>query len=1189
MIYRFGNCVFDSERKELLHAGELVNAEPKVLEVLQYLLEHRDRVVPRDELFEQCWPEAHVSDTALTSCLKRLRQAIGQKRSSPSLIQTVHRRGYRFVADVSEHSEMEHAVQVADGPTAVPPLSAASAHADQTAAPEPERAAERGEAEGLARMRERRQLTVLSCTLDDTDTLLARLDPEDFHEVIQTLRAACLSVIERYEGYVAQPLDAGVLVYFGYPQAREDDVQRAIHCGLDLVDTCRQALDVSAVGQPDRAVRVGIDTGLMIVTPRPGPSFHLAAVGLPATIAGRLGALTLPNTVAISAATEQLVEGYFDCKALGAHLLAGQTEPVMVYEVRGPSQLQTRLEVGAVRGLTPFVGREVERTLLGERWEQAQDGMGQVVVLSGDAGMGKSRLLQALKEDVAESQRNLLACRCSPYHQNTVLYPIVDLMERSLRARSDDTSAGKLERLEHLLRSLQLPVDDMLPLLAPLLSLTVPPERYAPLNLTPQRQRQQTLEGLLSGLLAQTTMEPLLFMMEDLHWADPSTLEYLDMLIAQAPTAAIMVVLTYRPTFEPPWGQRAQVTPVVLNRLTRAQVEQMVNHLTGGKALSTDVMRQIIDKTDGVPLFGEELTKAMLNSEQGDDSRSPSRLLSVPATLHDALMARLDQLGPSKDLAQWGAVIGREFSYTLLAGVTSLEEAALQEGLRQLTTAEIVFQRGLPPQARYVFKHALIQDTAYASILKRQRQAMHERIAQVLESWAAETVETQPEVLAYHYTEAERHEQAIPYWQRAGDRAMAQSAHHEAMSHFNTGLSLLATRPETEARNRLELSLQMALGPALMAIHGYGAEAVERTYARAQTLCGQLGNDAPDRFPVLRGLAFFNIVKGALAQAQEVSEQLLELAREQDDTALEMEAYPTLAMVLIYRGEFRRALDYAERGLALFDPQEHREHVARWGQAPGLVCLAMSAWALWSLGYPDQAVAQSRHAIALAQQLAHPYSLALTYGHAARLHQLRRDVQATQEQAQVCIDLCTEHEFTYWLTQVDIIRQWALMSQTQDVEGLSTMRQALDAYGETGAVLNQTHWLALLMEACWEVEQVEEGSQVLHEALAVVEQTGERYYEAELHRLVGEFWLRQERPDVKRAEDALQHGLQIAREQEAKSFELRVAMSLARLWQQQGKRGAARDLLAPVYHWFTEGLDAADLQQAKALLDEFRT
>lgn len=632
------------------------------------------------------------------------------------------------------------------------------------------------------------------------------------------------------------------------------------------------------------------------------------------------------------------------------------------------------------------------------------------------------------------------------------------------------------------------------------------------------------------------------------------------------------------------------MTPLVLNRLTHTQAEQMVRHLADGRnALSADVMRQIIGKTDGVPLYVEELTRAVLTSEQGGDQSGELPPLTVPATLHDALMARLDQLGPCKELAQWGAVIGRGFSYDLLVESTSLDEAVLQDGLKQLTVAEIVLQRGLPPQSRYFFKHALIQDTAYASILKRQRQAMHEHIAKALEHRSVETVETQPEVLAHHYTEAGRHEQAIPYWQCAGDRAMAHSAHHEAIGHLNKGLSLLATCPETEARNRLELSLQMALGPALMALHGYGAEAVERTYARAQVLCGQLGNDAPDRFPVLRGLAFFNIVKGALTQAQEVGEQLLELAQRQDNAALNMEAYQTLAMVLIYRGEFRCALDYAERGLALFDPQEHREHVARWGQAPGLVCLAMSAWALWSLGYPDQAVAQSRKAIALAQQLAHPYSLALTYGLASRLHQLRRDVQATQEQAQACMALCTEHEFTYWLTQADILRRWALTSQALHPEGLSAMRQALAAYRKTGAVLNQTHWLALLVEACWEADWVEEGGQVLHEALAVVGQTGERYYEAELHRLAGEFWLRHETPDVSRAEDALQHGLQIAREQEAKSFELRVAMSLARLWQQQGKQDEARDLLAPVYYGFTEGLDTADLQQAKTLLDELGT
>ena len=669
------------------------------------------------------------------------------------------------------------------------------------------------------------------CDLVDSTRLASQLDPEDYRTVVRSYQQTCAAVIQPFDGHIAQYLGDGLLVYFGYPQAHDDDAQRAVRAGLGILDAVRT---LSARLAHDRgvrlAIRLGIHTGLVVVGAMGGKDRQeQLALGDTPNIAARLQGLAAPNTLVISAATHRLVQGYFECQDLGLHTLKGIDQPITLYQVLQESAAQSRLDVAATQGLTPLVGREEEVGLLLRRWGQSQDGLGQVVLLSGEAGIGKSRLVEVLRAYTEREGYTRMAFRCSPYYQQSALYPVIEHLQRLLQFHRDDTPEAKLDKLEQGLQGYRLALDEAVPLLATLLSVSLPEARYAPLSLSPQRQRQKTLEALLTWLLAETERQPTLAVWEDLHWADPSTLEFLGLLIDQTPTARLLTLLTCRPEFRPPWTPRSYLTQLTLGRLGRVQVEAMIERITAGKALPAEVVQQIVARTDGVPLFVEELTKAILESgllqerENRYEQRGPLPSLAIPATLHDSLMARLDRLATGKEVAQLAATLGRAFPYELLRAVSPLDEATLQQALARLVEAELLYQRGMPPQATYLFKHALIQETAYQSLLKSTRQQYHRRVAQVLEAQFPETCETQPELLAHHYTEAGRTEQAIPYWQRAGQLALQRSANLEAVRHLTTGLELLAPLPETQARAQQELDLQIALGVALVATKGSGA------------------------------------------------------------------------------------------------------------------------------------------------------------------------------------------------------------------------------------------------------------------------------------------------------------------------------------------------------------------------------
>src|SRR5262245_54315845 len=825
MIYVFGAYEFDTDRRVLHLAGMPVDLEPKVFDLLAYLIQHHDQFVSREKLYAQLWSQQFVSEAALTYCISEARKAVGDNGRAQRVIKTVHGRGYRFIAPVAKRLPGSASEEAATVPSLLPkaePTPPATPGQSEPAIPlQHVDTAESVRPVPPALGAERRQLTVLWCRGVASSVHARPLDPEEIHQVVQDVQRVCDQVIQRFDGWMAQHFGDGFVVYFGYPRSHEDNARRAVHTALEIVRSiARLSPEFKRQHGVEFTVQVGIHTGLAVISAfGSGGRRVQPALGDTPHIAAQLASLAALNTVVVSPTTLQLIEGYFICRALGAHIPDNASETLVMYQVYQESDAQSRLDVALVTGLTPFVGREHEVGLLRERWAQGKEGRGQVVVLSGEAGIGKSRLVQVLQEHLAGEVYTKLEGRCSPYAQQSPLYPVVEQVQRWLQWRQDDTPQAKLRQLEESLEAAGFVLEEVVPLFAALCSLPLS-DRYPPLNLAPQRQKQQMLAAVLAWLLKEAERQPVCLVMEDLHWVDPSTLELLTLLIDQVPLARLLVVLTCRPDFTPPWAMRSHITHIAVGRLTPTQSEWMIERVTVGKALPAEVQEQLLEKTNGVPLFVEELTKMVLESglvkekEWQYELAGPLQPLAIPTTLQDSLMARLDRQGVGKLVAQLGATVGREFSYGVLQAVAPLDEATLQQGLTQLVGAEILYQRGLPPQAHYVFKHVLIQEAAYQSLLRSTRQQYHRQIAQVLEERFPERGETQPELLAHHYTEAGLAEQAIGYWQRAGQHASDRSAHLEAISHLTIGIGLLKTLPETPERTRHALTLHIALGAA---------------------------------------------------------------------------------------------------------------------------------------------------------------------------------------------------------------------------------------------------------------------------------------------------------------------------------------------------------------------------------------
>jgi class 3 adenylate cyclase/predicted ATPase len=1030
---------------------------------------------------------------------------------------------------------------------------------------------------GKAPEAERRQLTVMFADLVGSTALSARLDPEELRDIIGAYHRRCAEVITGSGGFVAKYLGDGVLAYFGYPQAHEEDAEQAVRAGLALIEAVAKLHRGSATSLQ---VRVGIATGLVVVGDLlgEGAAQEQAVIGETPNLAARLQGLAEPNTVVIADSTRRMLGGLFDYRDLGILPVAGIHYPVHVWRVLGASLVGSRFE--ALRAAsTPLIGREEEIALLTRRWERAKAGDGSVVLIVGEPGIGKSRIAQTLLEQLGKEPHTRLRYFCSPHHQHSAFYPSITQLEQAAGFRREDTAETRLDKLVAVLAIANKDLSEAVPLLADLLSIPTG-DRYPPLNLTPQKRKAKTLQVQVAQVEGLAARQPLLMLWEDIHWSDPTTLESLDLLIDRAATLRVLMILTFRPEFTPPWVGRPHVTLLSLNRLPPRHRAEMIAHVTGGKTLPKKIADQIIDRTDGVPLFIEELTKSVVESGRMTDAGDH---LAIPTTLQGSLLARLDRLAPVREVAQIGAALGRQFSHELISAVSRMPPQELDDALARLVRAELIFRRGTPPDAEYTFKHALVQDAAYSTLLRGRRQQLHASIVSVLEKQFPGTGETQPELLAHHCTRAGLIEKGVTYRHRAGRHAMARSAMIEAVAQLAQGLELLPGLPAGDERDQLELDVQVALGAAFAATKGFAALEVGRAYERARELCRQ-GADHPELPAVLWGLYVYHLHRSGVHAAYDVAEELLRIAEQRGDPAACAVGHRCLAVGAMHRGNQQLALAHFELSLAPYDRADHRSpvfladiRVASLNFIPLIL--------LWR-GEIDQAIARSRAAFAAAQELGDAYTLSHVFHLNCWLYQHLHDSTTVRERAEAAMKLTAEHGFPVWEVCAAFWHGWALAAAGEVKAGSAQMRSALAANKGLGFVNQIPFLLGVLADIRTQAGDPTEARDLLTEALGIVDRTQERWFEAELHRLRAEALLASSPCDSAEAEASLSHALAVAREQEARFWELRAATSLARLWRDHDKRIEARDLLAPIYGSFTEGFDTRDLKEAAALLAE---
>jgi TolB-like protein/predicted ATPase/DNA-binding winged helix-turn-helix (wHTH) protein/class 3 adenylate cyclase len=1033
---------------------------------------------------------------------------------------------------------------------------------------------------------QRRQVTALYCELIGMASGADGASLEDLRESVGDFQRSVAEAADRHQGLIIRCLGNNALVLFGHPEAHEHDAEHAIRTGLELcaaVRTLRPDADV-----PMRC-RVGAATGMVIV----GDPVEVGAlrgqgvVGDAANLAARLAAEAQPGTVVVEPVTQRLIGNLFDYRELGPIETTSGTGSIRSWQVLGESFVASRFE--ALRGstLSPLVGRDEEIDLLLRRWARAKVGDGQVVLISGEAGIGKSRMAAALEERLGGEPHLRLRYFCSPYRQDSALFPFVDQLGHAARFSRDDSPAVKLEKLEALLAR-AAPPDEDVALLADLLSLPEL-ERHPLPNLSPQRKKDRTLAALIRQLEGLARLQPVVTVFEDVHWIDPTSRELLDLTIERVRSLPVLLIFTFRPEFGPPWAGQPQVSMLTLNRLDRRDRTVLVEQIAGGKALPDDVVAQIADRTDGVPLFVEELTKSVLESgllREEADRYVLDRALSpfaIPTSLQALLLARLDRLASARPVAQIGAAIGRQFPYVVLRAVSRLPEGELQAALTRLVASELVFQRGMPPEAVYIFKHALVQDAAHGSLLRRARQQLHARIAEALEAHYPELVDQQPELIAQHYAEAGLVEKSVAYWGKAGHDSVARSAMAEAVAQFQKGLEQLALLPDSPKRQRQELEFHSSLGAVLVAVKGYAAPETGHTYARARELWEQLG--FPSEFlGAPYGQSTYHAQRSEFDRAQRLAEELLRLSRQRNDSAGLVLGHFSAGRNLMFVGRLAASRWHLKQVLALCDPVSHRSIVHQAGIHPRVGSQAYLGGVLLCLGFPNRALAQSQHGIAEARRMAHPPSLAVSLSVGTLLLSLIGDDAALAEQADQLVAVAAEQGFPHWGAAGTIFRGWTKVKNRDVAEGISLLRSGSIAYRATGAELWMPRFVALLAAACEIAGQVEEAVTLLDDALEIVERTGERWFLAELDRHKGQLLLRQGHSAA--AEELYRKALSIAQEQEAKLWELRTAASLARLRRDQGRHAEARDLLAPVYGWFTEGFDTPDLKEAKSLLTE---
>ena len=1038
---------------------------------------------------------------------------------------------------------------------------------------------------------EHRQLTVVFCDLVDSTALSRRVDPEDLQEIIRRFLDACSHAIGRFNGYIAKYMGDGMLVYFGYPQAHEHDAERAVHAGLAILDTVKALNQSNPHPEFGLAARIGIATGHVVVGELMGQDTakERSVFGETPNLAARLQALAQPNQLVIDTVTKRHVGNAFDIADLGAFSLKGFDAPVHAWQVLSIRSSTSRFESYRSIQLTDFVGREQEILLLVDRWREAVGGEGQVVLLCGEAGIGKSRMIRSLGDRLADERYQRVQYECSPYHTNTALYPAINFLRQAAGLTSQDNAEVQLTKLDALAIESGIDNQDTVALLADLLSIRGE-HRDPPLTVSSEKRKDMTLEALVHLLQRLADRCPVLFIVEDAQWLDPTTLDLLTRIIGRIRQMRVLLLITFRSDFKPAWSEYSHVTSLTLNRLPRRHSAELVAAMTGGKALPPEVQQAILAKADGVPLYIEALTENVLGSgllTEADDSftlKGTLKELSIPDSLQALLMERVDRLGPAKEIVQTGAAIGREFTYELLQATIDATDSQLRHALDLFVASGLIFQAGEIPLATYHFKHALVQEAAYSTLPKKTRRVLHARIAKTLESRFVERVNMEPELLAYHYEQAGLAGPAVNYWHRAARRDVERSANIEALHHFDRALDLLKDLPQGPERDALELELLIARGAPLQSVKGYASGEIEQNYQRAKEL-SQENSGSEHHFLAIWGLWVFHLVRGKLADARGLAENLLSLANREQRSDLLIRAHESVGSTYLFLGRFDEARTHLLTATSLYDPNQHHSHVVPYTQDPGITARIMLARTLWILGEVDQVEPLALEAIAMARELEHPFTLVFTLATLSWIYSTVRDVNRTLKLTDEAIAVSTQYSFEFGLAWAMVCQGWALAENGQE-EGLGKLTNGLSATRATGASLNDTFALALLAEIHLRYERIDEGLSTIAEAQKLAVTGGELFWQAELLRLKGELLLGQSDQSVYAAEQCFCEALKIAQNQHAKMLELRAATSLAKLWRKLNKVDEATRILNSVCSKFDEHVDNLDLIEAKKVLEQ---
>src|SRR6202171_1577188 len=1001
---------------------------------------------------------------------------------------------------------------------------------------------------------ERRQLTVMFCDLAGSTALSARLDPEDMRQVIRAYQDACSGVIARYDGFIAKFMGDGILAYFGFPQAHEDDAERAVRAGLEIAGVVG-ALETRA--REKLQVRIGIATGLVVVGDLVGrgAAQEQAVVGDTPNLAARLQALAEPDSVVVAAATRRLLRDRFRLRDLGRHAVKGLAEPVEAWIAEGVSSSESRFEAAHMARLSGFVGREAEIALLQERQRRAWQGEGQIALISGEAGSGKSCLSTWLAEQVTGEAHTWLRYQCSPFHRDSALHPFVQQLERAAQIAPGENPECKLDKLEAILKLATARMQEIAPLIASLLSIPLG-ARYPPLGLSPAQQRRQTLSALLDQMEGLARQKPVLMLFEDAHWADATSLELLNLAIERVRRLPVLLLITFRPEFEAPWKGLPEVATVVLGRLDHSQAEMMVERVTGGRKLPAEVMTQIVAKTYGVPLFVEELTKNVLEAglliEDGERYRldGPLPPLAIPATLQDSLMARLDRLGTAKEIAQIGAAIGREFNYALLNAVVGRDEASLRAALTQLEDAELLFCTGTPPDARYSFKHALVQDTAYESLLKSRRQLLHQRIALALEARFPALAEAEPEVLAHHFSHAGLADRACPYYERAGDRAVARSAYAEAVAHFDAALSEARQLPPGEVRDRCELAVLLKYGPVILIFRGVQGPEVEQVYQRAYDIA-EASDDEHKLFKALWGLWFSANMSRRTSAARDRAEQLVALGRRSRNEALFLEAIHCRWSTAFFRGDIARLLADGREGIRHYDLERHSRLGAEFGgHDPGVCAYTVLGLGLAQFGSTREAKDIIDRGVALGEMLKHPTSLAFACMNAMTAYQIIGDRDAVSRLAQRMFEVADRFNLPPQRSIATFMSGWTRAYGDDLAGGLQLMQSEFPRVSMTGPL--PPFYAGLMSNILLQDGQLARALEPLDMILRTIKEPGVGFFLPEIYRLRAECLLRLDGANFDEAVREFEAAIATARQQQARVFWLRAAIALARGWAGRG-------------------------------------